>query len=66
VFANRSLVRILGFSLATSLTLPRLIHAAVVKAVAGKEMVIDGLMVVRKSGGKSGNWQRTLGSNTTS
>ena len=32
----------------------------VVKAVAGKEMVIEGLMVVRKSGGKSGDWQRDL------
>jgi molybdenum cofactor biosynthesis enzyme len=32
-----------------------------VKAVAGKEMVIEGLMVVGKSGGKSGDWKRDLG-----
>lgn len=28
------------------------------KAVAGKEMLIDGIKVIRKSGGKSGDWQR--------
>lgn len=28
------------------------------KAVAGKEMVIEGIKVVRKSGGKSGDWTR--------
>lgn len=30
------------------------------KAVAGKEMVIQDIKVVRKSGGKSGDWERTL------
>jgi cyclic pyranopterin phosphate synthase len=29
-----------------------------VKAVAGKEMIIQDLMVVRKEGGKSGDWKR--------
>lgn len=29
-----------------------------VKAVAGKEMMIQDLMVVRKEGGKSGDWKR--------
>lgn len=29
-----------------------------VKAVAGKEMVIQDLMVIRKEGGKSGDWHR--------
>jgi molybdenum cofactor biosynthesis enzyme len=29
-----------------------------VKAVAGKEMVIQDLMVTRKEGGKSGDWHR--------
>lgn len=29
-----------------------------VKAVAGKEMVIQDLMVTRKEGGKSGDWRR--------
>jgi molybdenum cofactor biosynthesis enzyme len=33
----------------------------VVKAVAGKEMIIDGLMVTKKSGGKSGDWERGTG-----
>jgi cyclic pyranopterin phosphate synthase len=31
-----------------------------VKAVAGKEMVIEDLMVVRKEGGKSGDWRRKV------
>ncbi|KAL7412855.1 hypothetical protein BDY24DRAFT_407153 [Mrakia frigida] len=31
-----------------------------VKAVAGKEMIIEGLMVVKKSGGKSGDWEREV------
>ena len=30
------------------------------KAVAGKEMVIQDIKVVRKSGGKSGDWERLL------
>lgn len=29
-----------------------------IKAVSGKEMVIEGLRVTRKEGGKSGDWQR--------
>lgn len=29
-----------------------------VKAVAGKEMIIQDLMVARKEGGKSGDWKR--------
>ena len=29
------------------------------KAVAGREMVIDDIKVIRKSGGKSGDWQRS-------
>lgn len=33
-----------------------------VKAVAGKDMVIQDLMVVRKEGGKSGDWTRASGS----
>lgn len=40
-----------------SLWLTRALRA-VVKAVAGKEMTIEGLKVVRKSGGKSGDWMR--------
>jgi len=39
---------------------PSVYVSVVVKAVAGKEMIIEGLMVVRKSGGKSGNWEREL------
>lgn len=38
-----------------------------VKAVAGKEMVIQDLMVTRKEGGKSGDWNRIVtGSGATS
>lgn len=29
-----------------------------IKAVAGKEMMIEGLRVTRKEGGKSGDWER--------
>ncbi|KAJ9112712.1 hypothetical protein QFC22_006214 [Naganishia vaughanmartiniae] len=36
-----------------------------VKAVAGKDMIIQDLMVVKKEGGKSGDWTRDLGSLTT-
>lgn len=32
-----------------------------VKAVAGKEMIISDLMVVHKEGGKSGDWSRVNG-----
>lgn len=32
---------------------------AVVKAVAGKEMVIEDICVRKKSGGKSGDWVRS-------
>lgn len=39
---------------------PSVYISVVVKAVAGKEMIIEGLMVVRKSGGKSGDWEREL------
>ena len=28
------------------------------KAAAGKEMTIDGIMVIKKSGGKSADWER--------
>jgi len=29
------------------------------KAVAGREMVMEDIKVVRKEGGKSGDWQRS-------
>lgn len=29
-----------------------------IKAIAGKEMIMSDLMVVQKSGGKSGDWAR--------
>lgn len=32
-----------------------------IKAIAGKEMIMSDLMVVRKSGGKSGDWARPAG-----
>jgi molybdenum cofactor biosynthesis enzyme len=32
-----------------------------VKAVAGKEMIVSDLMVTHKEGGKSGDWERPDG-----
>lgn len=43
----------------TSVSVALLTVWDMVKAVAGKEMVIEDIKVVAKSGGKSGDWTRT-------
>lgn len=42
----------------TSVSVALLTVWDMVKAVAGKEMVIEDIKVVAKSGGKSGDWRR--------